>query len=109
MNLESFIGRPWSEGYNCADFVEEVTGFDVRAVTGEQAMLLRTKYYQDGDIVLMTHGELFHVGIVYGDRQHVAHNLKDVGVVSTPITKVGRLGLAIEGYYRINDRFSISL
>lgn len=122
MNLDRFIGLPYSEDFDCADFVahvrREMFGHDVRlpngrerGVRGQAALPGRVPAYgvptdspRDGDLVLMgLYGRSGgHVGL-YFHRDHegwVLHSNETNGCsVLHRVRDLPDFGTTMKGYY----------
>lgn len=118
---EAFVGVPYdAETMDCADFValvrQQLHGHQVvlpngrpRGVAGQRALGALSQPYadptdtpEDGDLVLMRRGRLWHVGLVYriGSERHVLHAMDETSCsVLTPVRDLPALGLRFEGFY----------
>lgn len=128
---ETYIGRPYSDDYNCAHLLVDVQrnvfnrNVNIPIESESQVFLLskqiddKKKTYltpieateiQDGDVVLMkSRGRLNHIGIlaVINGMKFVLHNVKSTGNVTLHRLKdLEKYALSVEGFYRCVEDLS---
>lgn len=121
---DQYIGVPYDSRTNhCAAFVVmvaqsqfnhkfELPTHDLPSGQSARAAMLQQEWFkvampnngepQDGDLVLMNRGDLWHCGIVavLDGVPYALHCLRSAASVLTRLSRVGELGFNLEGVYR---------